>query len=647
MCVALLATAVMYCSNDLLDKEPAAARGDGKYRPVMARGDGHMHFLITRSLVFDRDWHLDNDLAKFGDPWNQPRTPTGRKNVMQQVGPSLVWAPLLAVADGAAIIANAFGAGIQRHGYTLFHQRILYASSVAFAWFAIVFGILVALRTIGGRWAAAWAGVAALLGTALTYYATYMPSYAHAMDAAATAGFLGAWALTLGDLRWRRYVVLGLLLGLATLVRTQGLALGVVLALELAVLIVRGRPDERATLVRLFLRGAAVLGIALVMHLPQLLMWKDMYGEYLTTPQGPAQMRWGHPMVLELLFSSRNGWLSTHPIAYLGVLGLVVGVIEGKRLGAHARLVCGALLLAIVLQVYVNAVVYDWWSAASFGQRRLCSMTLPIVVGVAALLRAVQLRLGGRVPRWAKHALAVGVLGYLIAWNLTWVLRLDHAKPAGRDSTPTCCTDVPRPLSWIAKPVYSVIGNPFELPASAVFALRHGVSLQRWDTAVGMYPLVPGLLSYEDRSYRAQSAIWNLTTAHGARYLLGGFGPPQRGPTRTWRWTTAPTAKALLPLLVPEPHRIAIPVAANVAHGQTLEVVIRLDGDEVVRQAVTAAWTTLTFDTGDGIGERVVTIEAAPRAYAVDANGTDAPIAPPTGGPVGVAVGPWRVGFPP
>src|SRR5580698_10348696 len=100
LCAAALVTAVMYCSNDNADPHP-----HGAYRPQLARGDGHMHFLITRSLVFDGDLDLDNDLAQFGDPWNQPRTVTGRKNVMQQIGPSLIWAPLLAVARGIALVA--------------------------------------------------------------------------------------------------------------------------------------------------------------------------------------------------------------------------------------------------------------------------------------------------------------------------------------------------------------------------------------------------------------------------------------------------------------------------------------------------------------------------------------------------------------
>src|SRR5690606_20505778 len=140
---------------------------------------------------------------------------------MQQIGPSLIWAPVLAAAHGGAVAANALGANIETHGYTMFHQRIVYATSVLFAWLAIALGIAVARRFVGGRWATAWAASAVLLGTTLTYYATYMPSYAHAMDAAAVAGFLAYWALTLGELRWRRFVVLGLLLGVAAMVRVQ------------------------------------------------------------------------------------------------------------------------------------------------------------------------------------------------------------------------------------------------------------------------------------------------------------------------------------------------------------------------------------------------------------------------------------------
>jgi len=638
LCVAALAIAGMYCSNTT-DDQPGVARGDGVYRPILARGDGHMHFLLTRSLVFDHDLDADNDLASFGDPWRQPVTVTGRKNVMQQIGPSLIWAPVLAAAHGLALVANVFGAHIPNHGYTAFHQRILFTSSVVFAWLAIALGVLVAFRLLGGRWAASLAGVAILLGTSLTYYATYMPSYAHAMDAAACAGFVALWALTIGDWRWRRIVWLGVLLGIATEVRIQDVAFGIVLAAELVLAAVR----EPRTAGKLAVRGAVTLAIALALFAPQLYEWKQMYGAWLTTPQGPGQMRYAHPMVSELLFSPRNGWLSNTPIAYLATIGLVVGAIAGPRLGRHARLVCIACLLAIAAQVYINAVTYEWWSGASFGQRRMCSVSLPLVIGLAALARAIHLRVGARLPARAQIAIAVAILGYLVAWNLDWVGRLRHGRPAGRDNVPTCCRDADAPLSWIARPVYAVLGNPFELPASAVFSIEYGVGLARFDQVLDAYPLVPGVLGYLDGSYRHATGVWDIAGDGGAPWLLDGFGPPQRDAGHHWRWTTAEHADLLVPLLMPEPHRITIPIAANTA--STLDVTVRCNGTEVAHAQVGPTWTTLVFDTDGALGENRVEIEAAVAPYALARTGA-APAPPPTPEPVGVAIGPLLVALP-
>ena len=630
LCVALLATAVMYCGNDNVDPKLGEPRGDGAYRPALARGDGHMHFLITRSIVFDRDFDFDNDLARFGDPWAQPKTVTGRKNVMQQIGPSLVWAPVLGVAHLAALVANVFGADIPTHGYTLFHQRILFATSVLFAWVAIILGVVLARRLLGGRWGPVLAGAATLLGTTLVYYATFMPAYAHAMDAAACAVFLGYWALTIGDLRWRRFVWLGLALGVAAMVRIQDIAFGAVLALELGIALARTRDPK------LLVRGLVTLGIAIVLHVPQFYVWNEFYGSWFTTPQGPGQMRYGHPMVLELLFSSRNGWLSTHPIAYAGTLGLVVGAIAGPKLGKHVRLVCGAFLIAIAAQVYINAVTYEWWSAASFGQRRMASSTLPVLVGLAVLLRWAHVKLP-RLNVAAKLAIASTVLGWFVAWNLGWTFKLTQGRAAGRDNKPTCCDDVIPPLRWIARPVYRAVGNPFALPASAVFAARHGVDLRRWDQAVGNYALVPGVLGYNDGSYRKATATWN---ALDERYVIDGMSDPvQRDTGRPYRWTTGKSATLLVPLLMPEPHTITIPLAANAKPGELVYVQVQCNGEPVAHKLVGSTWTTITFETDGSIGENVIEILAWPRPWR---GGPPAP----AGAEAGVAIGPFRVALP-
>src|SRR5215470_2327682 len=108
---ACLVVVVMYFANYDMGGEPDAVRGDGRYHPVLARGDGHMMYLMARSTALDFDWRFDNDLARFGDPWTEPITPTGRKSIVHPIGCALVWTPLIWVAEAGAAVANVFGAG--------------------------------------------------------------------------------------------------------------------------------------------------------------------------------------------------------------------------------------------------------------------------------------------------------------------------------------------------------------------------------------------------------------------------------------------------------------------------------------------------------------------------------------------------------
>ncbi len=636
MALACVVVAVMYATNHDMGGDADSPRGDGRYRPVLARGDGHMMFLMARSIVFDRDLHFDNDLKRFGDPWSQPRTATGRKGIPHPIGPPLVWAPVLALAHGGAVVANGLGADIEPHGYTAWHHRIVFFTSVVFGCGAVLLGLGLARRVLGGSWAPTYAAVAILLGSSLTYYTTTMPSYGHALDAFACAAFLGYWATTVGQDRLRRYLILGALLGCAMLVRVQEVGMGVALAVELgarAVVALRDPTEAVAVRVRraagLIGRGVLALAVALVCFVPQLVAWKIVYGLYMT-PQGDAYTRWGTPMVAELLWSARNGWLVTTPVVYLAVIGLCL-------VPRRHRLVGAGLLAAVGLQIYLNSIILDWWAQASFGNRRLCSVTLPLVVGLAALLGALgraaaRLR---RVPREVWHGLAIVVLAPMLAWNLWRVGRLRGGKAAPTGHSPTCCAEVPRPLRGIARSIYGTVGNPFELPASAVFAWRHDTSLARWDQAVGDYPIVLDAHPMIDGTWRTQTGKWNLAGAGGAPYLLEGFGPTQHG-DRPFRWTIAGRARALVPNLVPAGQRYTVWLAP----GGARHVRLSLAGHQVADVELVPGWNPVTFEVADpptGSNELLIESALGPAL--------DGALPRPALGLAGVAVGVIDVAF--
>ena len=631
-----LTLALFYGCNTDMGGQPDKPRGDGVYRPVLARGDGHLMFLMARSLAYDGDLRFENDLSRFGDPFRPAEGWTKRPTIPHPIGPPLVWIPLLWTAQAGAVVANEFGAGIQLHGYTLWHQRIAFSSSVLAAFLAVGLGIAVGRRLLGSRWAPSYAGVAILLGTSLTYYATFMPSYSHALDAGGVAAFLAAWASTLGRWDLRRALLLGGLLGVAALMRTQELGLGVVVALEAALAlfapppVLSGGPVARPSPVgsspdgsptqdagttpwrwraRIAIVAVSIALIALVVLIPQALAWNEMYGKFTSLPQGPGYTRPEHPMVLELLFSSRNGWFATHPLAYAGTLGLIALAIAGPRLHPQARLVGCGFLGALALQVYLNSTIIDWWAQASFGQRRLCSMTLPLVVGLATWLHlAARLIARLRFRRVLGHAATVIGLGWFVWWNLAMMWPLHGGKPAQFAAGPACCKRVGWPLRQLATPVYRTVGNPFALPASALFAWRHDVSLQQWDRVVGGYPWVPPL-EYTRDTLRGTSEMWRIGSPRHDEFAIHGFASGDL--TRAIRWTTARTATFLVPNLIPEPLTLSLTVEPNLAPGAaTKAVIVRWNGKVVVDRSL-AAETVVTWPIEGDVGINELVVEAA------------------------------------
>jgi len=354
-----------------------------------------------------------------------------------------------------------------------------------------------------------------------------------------------------------------------------------------------------------------------------------VYGDWRGLPHGAAYTRWGTPMVAEMLFSSRNGWLSTTPIAYAGMIGLFL-------LPRRSRLVAAGLLGAVLVQVYLNSIIFDWWAQASFGQRRMCSVTLPMVVGLAALLAA-----GGRLAaRWRRvpplvwHVLTAAVLAWFVAWNLAKVWMLRGGRPANTGAAPSWSAGLAAPMRAVAGPIYRAIGNPFALPASAEWAWRHGVPIARWESAVGDYPIVPGAGALADGTWRQARGTWNIGGPGGDVYVVRGLSPSLRG-TRAFRWTTAARAEVMVPNLMPYGQRVAVWLAPGAAR----RVRLRWNGEVVADAELADGWSQVRFDVPDiDVGSNLLGIDAEPGPV------PPGPLPAPAGA-AGVAVGAVELSF--
>jgi hypothetical protein len=410
--------------------------------------DATFYYAYARSLVFDGDLHIENDL-RLSYPTTAPdfaakgldevRTETGRVASPFAIGSSLLWLPWLAVAR--LILESGRLLGLLTGPFTGYEwpfAAVTAVLSTLVGWLAFWIGLRVAASEERGvkseergAWSVErggwWAGVAAvtlLFSTPLVYYLYREPLYSHGASAFVTGLCVYAWW------RWRESVavgpalLIGGLIGLAGLVRWQhvvylalpaGTALGWWLNQRRSkeLLLTDGRDHGRKKtskgvttndwqvvryLLLVGLAAAAVFSL-------QLAQWQLFYGTWLTVPQGGAYVDWRAPFWQPVLFSTYRGLLTWMPVIVPAVGGLMV--LARRKPGLAIP-----LLLVLLLETYVNSSTRDWFGGGGFGPRRYTSELTILIIGYAAFLQAL--------PRPGRAVLA-GVLGVALALH-QWIL---------------------------------------------------------------------------------------------------------------------------------------------------------------------------------------------------------------------------------
>jgi hypothetical protein len=191
-------------------------------------------------------------------------------------------------------------------------------------------------------------------------------------------------------------------------VRWQDAVFGLLLWVPLAPLLGTRRdltqlPGERRDLARLAKLLAAMTAGCLAMALLQLHVWHLELGSWLTMPQGGDYMRWSRPHLREFLLSGYSGLLPWSPVFALAAAGLLLP--WRCRLSPRWRVVA---LLVLVVEIYVNSAVRDWWGGDSFGARRMSSCVPLLALGLANLAAIA-------AGRWRR--LLVAMLGALALWG--------------------------------------------------------------------------------------------------------------------------------------------------------------------------------------------------------------------------------------
>ncbi len=274
-------------------------------------------------------------------------------------------------------------------GYSFFYQH---AAGLAGLFYLIagLFVLKIVLERYFSKGVALGTLASLLLGTNLLFYGTVWSVMSHTYSF-----FLFACFLHLIP-RWYERpdskhlsVLLGLTVGLIALVRVPNLVVLMVFLL----LGVHSLHDIKGC-IRLFLSHAGSISlaaaIALLMFLPQLLVWRYGAGRWLLN--GYASLG-GHfdfssPAILSVLFSLKRGLFFWSPILLLCIPGFL------KLARSRAGDILVGAVVYLLLNLYLVSSWWCWWFGMGFGHRAFVESLAVFAFPLAAWYGGVSTRVG-------------------------------------------------------------------------------------------------------------------------------------------------------------------------------------------------------------------------------------------------------------
>jgi hypothetical protein len=386
--------------------------------------DPVFYYAYARSIVVDRDVELNNEMS-LRPPSSGLLYRDGRALNKYPIGVPMLSLPIFAATHAILTGLHRAGMPVATDGYSAAYALGYALSQMTFAILGMWL-LSAALCRYFEPTIAALAVVVAWLGTNALFFTSVMLMMSHA-----AALFSTSWcayeSVTLREQvdRSSKWLRLGVSAALVVLVRYQN---GLVLLVPLVVSAPILWADLSTGNVMRFLRRVSWTAAgALLMLVPQLLVWRAIFGSWLVNSYAQEfAFSWLDPHLVEVLFNPTTGLSIWLPILALGLSGCLA--LAWQRRDAVAFVAA----VAWTANLYVNA---SWWAWDLVVRRATFDILLPVALGIGWGLSVVP-------TRW--RALALIACAALVLWSAPLSvmgglrLRADRSVfMAWRDSTAT------------------------------------------------------------------------------------------------------------------------------------------------------------------------------------------------------------------
>lgn len=180
------------------------------------------------------------------------------------------------------------------------------------------------------------------------------------------------------SLSHKNFIILGISLGLAILVRPTNALFGIIPLISFLQLGFKAIPINFSKI----MFGIAGIIICLI---PQFTYWHYMTGDFILYSYNNETFDFLNPEIYKALFSYRKGWFLYTPLALFGLIGFLHYTPRLKALK-------WPLLSLICLVIYISFSWWCWWYGGSFSSRVMIEYLAIIAIGLASILNKFSTR---------------------------------------------------------------------------------------------------------------------------------------------------------------------------------------------------------------------------------------------------------------
>jgi|GEM_PF-3387795 len=389
-------------------------------RGWISGADAQGYYMMGRSLYFDHDFDFTNERLLDPRPENigtdSHLTKTGKVSCQFPVGYALLVQPVFLLSDIITRCSNyLLKTTLPGDGYRGVFGLLVPFSTLLYGFIGIYLAYQIIIIFFDEVLASVSINVI-VLSTSLLWYISGHVTMVHVHSFAALTALVYSimpfFQKDISGIGVLRYVCVGSLLALATMIRSQNVIFAIIPIIAMAQHFFR-RDNKRKEepLSKLIGKISAGVFSTFICLIPQMLYMNAVYGSYFTNTYNDID---GHsfkflkPDLAKTLLSAESGLFIWHPVSLLSCIGICLLFYRVKK----QRLFILLLSVCFILTWYVIAI-WDYSMANSFGNRAFDGSTLFFALGLAEILNRLR----------EKKKIVISVCITLTLWNMQLLMQ--------------------------------------------------------------------------------------------------------------------------------------------------------------------------------------------------------------------------------